>query len=314
MSLLTASLVALTLFAVLAAAAFKILSRLRNRPAYVATVTTFVIFVATAACLWSFEESTPLLFLLLLLITPIIFGSALSITVSANRRHPSSRTRWAVRIAGMMVFLTPILTFVSISSGPSWSDALTTAVDPEERVRNWIASGAAAFNPKPQMIQGNAEIVTLRVVENPDDAILRMPMTGGPVTLSWRQDVSLVMRAELKGSGFDIEALSPTDQFLRNGRYEWAWKIVPKKWGKRQLHLTTIVLAPIPGLGEKASVANVTTRSVDVLVNPNAVVSGFLSTYWQWLATTVFIPIAIWLWKRRTKQIRQRQIGFRNAG
>src|SRR5436305_1165747 len=63
-------------------------------------------------------------------------------------------------------------------------------------LRDWLAHSAAAFNPQKEMTQGRREVVTLRIVTDPNDLRRNLRLPGGPTTLAWRQDVSRVMRAE----------------------------------------------------------------------------------------------------------------------
>jgi hypothetical protein len=290
-----------------------------ERPAYAEAIAGagLTVLVATTSVALSLSTRAPgIAMVAVLLITTLV------VTVAgllfARRRGTSRQRAMAIATAaGTATALLAVMAFwkSAPSSGPSDGPPALVITRPrtrEDRIREWLAKGAAVFNPKTQMTQGREETVTLRIAQHPRDPFLHAPMAGGPATLAWSQDVSLVMRAELKGNGFEIEQVTPADQFLRNGHYEWSWNVTPTKWGKRKLRLTTAILAPIPGLGEKASVANVTTRTVEVMVNPKHMVSGFFATYWQWLATTLLIPVAIWLWKKLSAK--KNPIGYRIAG
>src|SRR5205085_7401464 len=186
------------------------------------------------------------------------------------------------------------------------TDPTGTAGATAERLRDWFASGAAAFNPKKEMKQGNAETVTLRIVSAANDDPRRTePLPGGPTTFVWPQEVSQVMCAGLSGEGFAIIPITPAEQYLRNGLYEWSWAVTPTKWGDRELRLTISTLAPFAGMTEKASVAHVKRRSILIHVSPWFVAGTALENYWQWLATAIGIPLIVWLWSKRTTKARK---------
>lgn len=175
-------------------------------------------------------------------------------------------------------------------------------------LREWLAKGAAAFNPKKEMKQGQAETVTLRILSDGNDPRRAEPLPGGPTTFVWPQDVSKVMRAELSGEGFKVRSDSPLEQYLRNGLYEWAWTVTPIEYGNRELLLTISTLAPFSGMGEKASVAHIERRAIRVHVSPVFVASTVVKLHWQWGVTAIAIPLIVWLWSKWPEK--KRRAGF----
>jgi len=243
-----------------------------------------------------------------------------AVFLRASRTYEHLWQRVAIRCAG---FAFPFILLYVIGQGlwslgreatgesPSVQKTISQADDPKVReIREWLAHGAAAFNPKDEMKQGEEETIALRISANPADTALQTDMPGGKATHSWLQDVSQVMRAELTGDTFKITALGPPEQLIHDGRFEWNWKLKPLKSGDHELQLVTSLLVPVPDMGTKQSVLHSEYRHVRVHVSPVFVLGQFLTEYWQWIASSVAIPLLAWVWKKQREGKRAPKVGF----
>lgn len=110
--------------------------------------------------------------------------------------------------------------------------------------------------------------------------------------------VSGEMLAELRGDAdaFDIKALSTEIQNIDNESYtEWEWVVTPKKSGYSPLKL----VIKVKELNKDIVVFN---KDIQVKKNVSVSIQGFFDKYWQWLMTTIIIPIFIYFWNRKKKK------------
>lgn len=110
--------------------------------------------------------------------------------------------------------------------------------------------------------------------------------------------VSGEMLAELRGDvdAFDIKSLSTEVQNIDNESYtEWEWVVTPKKSGYSPLKL----VIKVKELNKDIVVFN---KDIQVQKNVTVSVEGFFDKYWQWLMTTIIIPIFIYFWNKKKKK------------
>lgn len=233
--------------------------------------------------------------------------AGLLLTIAAMLLVQIRRRRWkgAVLVFAVLVAsaIPPILMLLPDHRGDG-SHPLSNRFSYDDDLATWVTSGAAAFDPDRRMKQGTHEIVTLRIFESLADPVLRQTLAEAPAIPVWKQDVSTVMRAKLTGDGFEIVEVTPAEQYLRSGKFEWIWDVTPRRHGRLELVLVTSLLAPIRGLGQKASVAHTDRRIVHVDVNPPFIVRAVFVEYWQWIITTVAIPFLAWarhIYRRRRR-------------
>jgi len=114
--------------------------------------------------------------------------------------------------------------------------------------------------------------------------------------------VSGEMSAELRADvgAFDIKALSTPIQNIDNESYtEWEWVVTPKKSGDSPLKL----IIRVKDLNKDIVVFN---KNIKIKKNVTVAVGGFFEKYWQWLMTTIIIPIFIYFWNRKKKKERKK--------
>lgn len=106
------------------------------------------------------------------------------------------------------------------------------------------------------------------------------------------------MSAELRGNSecFQITSLSTKTQDIDvEGYTEWDFVVTPKIAGQSQLKL----VVQVRNLDKDIIVFS---RNIEVDSNVPVVVRGFFEKYWQWLVTTLVIPIFIYFWNRKKKK------------
>ena len=126
-------------------------------------------------------------------------------------------------------------------TGPPTSREPTSRERYEQAARRELEQGLVAYNPPAQArVQEDFE-VTVRVqrgtaTESP--SLRSLPGTA-PVVIE-NLPVGTYMRAELRGSGLDVQPLSDKFQLI-DGVTEWAWRVTPQTDGVRTLRLTLVV-------------------------------------------------------------------------
>ena len=109
------------------------------------------------------------------------------------------------------------------------------------------------------------------------------------------------MEAQLAGTGFAIQAITPAVQLVsREGITEWRWEVEPTRTGVRRLHLTLSAIVDVDGK-EGTYTVRVFERTLEVRVSLRERLTGFVGDNWQWLWTALLIPVAGWLLRQRRK-------------
>ena len=109
------------------------------------------------------------------------------------------------------------------------------------------------------------------------------------------------MEANLAGTGFKIEAITPAAQSVSGaGVTEWKWEVEPTKTGTRRLHLSLSAILDLEG---KESLYTVRTfeRTLEVQVPLRERLGGFVAGNWQWLWTALLLPVGGWILSRRRR-------------
>ena len=113
--------------------------------------------------------------------------------------------------------------------------------------------------------------------------------------------ISGEMTAELRGDSdaFSIKSLSTESQNIDNESYtEWEWTVTPKRSGESPLKL----VIKVKNVNKDIVVFN---KGIKVKTNVSVAVEGFFDGNWQWLMTTIIIPVFIYFWNRKKKKSRK---------
>jgi hypothetical protein len=108
------------------------------------------------------------------------------------------------------------------------------------------------------------------------------------------------MTAELISADPDAFIITPLqdmeEQWLTNTEpTDWKWTVKAKKGGNQILTLIINRIVQVDGKDYSRPVASY-TRNLYVTVTVPSIISQI---DWKWSLTTIFIPIIIWLYKRR---------------
>jgi hypothetical protein len=153
-------------------------------------------------------------------------------------------------------------------------------------VRESVHPGLLAFNPPSEMQQGRAERVEVGIARSPE---LRDALTTGfrgrglPEVL--QVDAAPVMGVELRGSSFQIEALSPAEQLVVP-LARWEFDVTALRSGSQTLTLCVSIRIDSPfATGGKIAVP-VLERDIKIRVDVVYGMRRFVAANWQWLVGT----------------------------
>ena len=168
--------------------------------------------------------------------------------------------------------------------------------------------GSALFNPAEEMRQGQVYEVEVRVapvtekeIEADEEiqATLTADLEDGSPVIVIPVRVSTVMRAQLTGAGFTIEALTEEEQIRDSSRpfLRWMWQVRPEERGEQRLTLHLSVVVNAEGMGDRTHTIS-EVREVAVKGNPVYSARTFLGSNWEWVATGLVLPAVGWIWRR----------------
>ena len=111
--------------------------------------------------------------------------------------------------------------------------------------------------------------------------------------------VSRIVEARLSAPDFEIvsstgtrQALSDTDDTV------WRWQLRPKTAGLHRIRLTVVAAVDVGGERTERLVQTF-DKTVVVEITHAQMAWSWLAEYWQWLFSTLLIPLGVWLWSRR---------------
>ena len=164
-----------------------------------------------------------------------------------------------------------------------------------------LEPGRIRFNPKSRMTVGTGETVEVRIATSAA-ADLEVGLAGGGEPKTEPIKVGDVMAAKLRGAGFDIKALSSGTQVVPQGNAadayaQWTWRVTPTAGGSQQLILLVSVVIKVRGVDDTVRDLPVFRRTVEVDVDRVRAVKAFVAGNWQFLLTTLAIPLVLWLVK-----------------
>jgi hypothetical protein len=168
-----------------------------------------------------------------------------------------------------------------------------------------MAQGNIAFNAPDSMMElGHALTVQLlldssRPIEELQRMIQERMIDESGVIEGYQIRISETMEARLTGKGFQITAITPEEQPVSTKEpTEWKWDITAIEYGTQRLHLTLSAILFFQGDKKTRSIKTF-DKIILVKVSFCKRITSFIGKNWQWLWTTLLIPIVSWLWKRK---------------
>jgi hypothetical protein len=180
---------------------------------------------------------------------------------------------------------------VPVLSALNKFDVLFNSLDPGQ-----IAFGAPSRMGYGETKQANLLLSKIKSIPELEQTLQETGIVRGHTI-----KVADIMEAHLTGNDFDILPVTPEVQPI-SGREttEWKWDIKPKDFGSLPLHLSVNAKIMLDGQ-ERTRPIRTFDETVYVQVAWSRSIPIFIRNNWQWLWTTLIVPIAGWVWHRRRK-------------
>ena len=219
-------------------------------------------------------------------------------------------TIYAIAIFAILVFMPPFFMLypsnimAPLDGYPSPQPTPPPGTDPLYGVDDLLKRmgfGAIAFNAPGDMNIEDSHQIQLILSLTEETEKLKKAITEKGEKIGYDIQVNNRMEARLSGYMFQITAITPETQAVsKEHRTEWKWEIHPKKQGHHRLHLTLTALIEINGHSTPRAIRTF-SKVIEVNVTVTQQIWIFVKNNWQWLWVAILVPIAGWLWKRRTR-------------
>jgi len=161
-----------------------------------------------------------------------------------------------------------------------------------------IQTGSVLWNIPDEMQVGERERIEIRVGDTKvADAQLLAGLRGRGLPQIDTLEVSRLMRVTLMSDDkdFSVQALSNLDQYIREAQVaRWDFDITPLRSGQHTLRILVSIRVRVEGKDELIDLPSYECE-VDVRVSPFHTVRLFCRKHWQWIASTIAIPLIVWV-------------------
>lgn len=166
--------------------------------------------------------------------------------------------------------------------------------------------GFISYNVPDSMKLGEHYKVTLRITKKPFSEVLITKISKDIInttTIINKLQMSDVMSAELIDSegSFIINSLSTEKQIIEGDYTEWTWDILPNKKGNLNLRMV-IKINIYNDKGEFVKDIPVFERDIYTSSNLYYSIKNFLTLYWQWILSTLILPLIVYIWKKKSNK------------
>lgn len=163
-----------------------------------------------------------------------------------------------------------------------------------------------AFNTPEDMLIDDSRVIKLLLSATKNGEELKQLFQGEGSIETSEVEIFDQMEAVLVAPEFQITKITPERQQITiDEETIWKWEIKPLKLGKQRLHLAINMIVSVGGKEQLRSV-HTYEKEIEVNVSMYTRISTFIGNNWQWLWTTILIPIVPWVWSRRRKKNEER--------
>lgn len=161
-------------------------------------------------------------------------------------------------------------------------------------------AGIAFNTPRRLRRDQTARIQLILSPREPIAELKRRVVEVGQVTTATVK-YSDTMRADLQSDDFDITPVGNVQKFVAPDHpTQWLWEIKPRHAGELHLYLTLSAIIDVAGETGPYEVATY-SRTLTIHVAWATQAGDFVKANWQWLWTAVFVPVGLWVYRRRPK-------------
>jgi len=187
-------------------------------------------------------------------------------------------------------------------TAPTGPDA--AAFDEIDRRFKELSPGQVVFTAPEKMRVSETYEVGLRIAAKNQNAGILEGLPEGVTSTIAQEHITPIMEARLSGgAGVDVQPLGKDEQSVAGGGFaEWRWNVTPKRSGSQRLTVTIIAHLTYPNGRDIPKTLRTLTQKIEVSANVGDSIKTFFASYWQWLTTTLIIPIGLFLYRRRANR------------
>lgn len=123
-------------------------------------------------------------------------------------------------------------------------------------------------------------------------------------TVETKIKVSKILVAKITGPGFDITPVTPEEQALAGREStEWLWRLKAKTPGEHTINVSVVAVVEVDG--KKMAERHIKTfdHQITITIKTGQAIEDWLKKYWQWLVSTLLLPLVVWGWKTWKKPV-----------
>jgi len=205
---------------------------------------------------------------------------------------------------------------LSSNSNPTWIPDVENMDIVDKTTEDTTSSkGTIAYSVPNDMVVGKQYPIKVRITKEKGKEVNQTLVLGdreipiSDVTLDSKVTIENIrvertMTAQLlsEDDAFEISAMNTDNQVVEDEGYtEWSWVVVPLKSGTSYLKMI-IKIKVVSGEETYYKDIVVFDKNIKVKANVSLGVESWLSKYWQWLMTTIIIPLVIFFYKKRKEK------------
>lgn len=205
---------------------------------------------------------------------------------------------------------------LSSNSKPTWIPDVENMDIIDKTIEDTTSSnGTIAYSVPNNMIVGKTYPIKVRITKQKGNEAKQLLIIGdrqipiNDATIDSKITVENIrvektMTAQLlsEDGAFEISTMNTDNQIIEDEGYtEWSWVVVPLKSGNNYLKM----IIKIKVISEKETHYKdivVFDKNIQVKSNLSLGVKSWISQYWQWLMTTIIIPLFIFFYKKMSKK------------
>lgn len=188
---------------------------------------------------------------------------------------------------------------VKVSDKKTTSKLTVVKTSPDPIIAQLFRASMAFVLPETTNI--TEDIKAQLLIDPSTDDVSKQLTVKGTVTKSTIQ-ISKVAIAKLTAPDFDVVAITPEQQALTTTEpTEWLWELQPKSAGTHDVQLTVTAVIKVDGDKSEHHLKTF-EKSVTVQITPMQVIKAWLAKYWQWIVSTLIVPLGVWIYKEKIKK------------
>jgi hypothetical protein len=229
--------------------------------------------------------------------------------------HPTTYAFIVISLVWLSLFAAAYLSYQRYGfhpyshAGPLHTDSHDPASAALEEAVNRLKEGRIAFDVPREMKEQKQERVEVRIARGVtvevEQRLKEKMRSTAQVEEIKVADFMIVELKDADGSTFTITPLTQDRQSVAGHGYtNWVWIVTPLRSGQQSLYLSVGTRFQLPYGHEEVRFVPIYQKDIIVRVDRIYETKHFLFSNWQWLSTTLAIPIIVFLWQHRRKRRR----------